>query len=76
MEQRITDLGLAAFLSVKHPLKQIVPDGNDRAAFIFEDSPALQQDCLTFLSRRAFVEPVAFLEQVRTLRGGARCVAY
>ena len=76
MEQRITDLGLAAFLSVRHPLKQIAPDGGDRAAFIFEDAPALQQDCLAFLSRRASVEPVAVLEQVRALRGGARCLTY
>ena len=72
MEKRTSDLPLAGFLSLRYPVKRIETNGGGRSTFVFETSDGLEEDVLTFLSRRASVEPMTFLEQVRALKGGLR----
>ncbi len=73
MEERTTtDLGLGAYLALRHPLVRIDQNGSGRAAFVFAATPELEQDTLLFLSRRAQVEPLTYLDQVRSLKGGLR----
>jgi len=71
-ERKCSDLPLAAYLALRHPLQRIERNGGDRSTFVFEATPELEQDTLLFLSRRATVEPITFLEQVRSLKGGLR----
>jgi hypothetical protein len=71
-EKCTADIGLAAYLSLRHPLKHMKSNGGGRSLFVFDFSPDLEEDCLHFLSRKAVVEPISFLEQVRSLKGGLR----
>jgi hypothetical protein len=71
-ERRTSDLPLAAYLALHHQLRRIEPNGGGRSTFVFEATEELEQDTLLFLSRRATVEPITFLEQVRSLKGGLR----
>lgn len=68
-ERRVSDLALAAYLALRHPLVRIEASGGGRAAFVFTASATLEADAMAFLSRRATVEPLAYSEQIRFLKG-------
>lgn len=71
-ERKTSDLPLAAYLALRYPLVRIDRSGGERSVFVFESAPELEQDTLLFLGRRATVEPINYLEQVRSLKGGLR----
>lgn len=66
--RKVTDLPLAAFLALRHRLIRVEGNGGGKCAFVFEDTEAVEQDCMAFLSRRTTVEPMAYAENIRTLR--------
>lgn len=67
-ERRVTDLPLAASLALRHHLIRVEANGGGKCAFVFEDTAAVERDCMAFLSRRTTVEPMAYAENIRTLR--------
>ncbi len=68
----ITDLALASYLVASgHSLRAIERTG-DRGAFLFTESPALEEAVLRFYNREGVVEPMAFTEMIRNLRGAVR----
>lgn len=71
-ERKVSDLALAAYLALRHPLIRIEANGGGRANFVFQASAELEADTMAFLSRRATVEPLAYSEQIRSLKGAAR----
>jgi len=73
----LTDLHLSAFLALRGHNLVGIEQGRDRTVFIFENTPALEKDTLTFFNRKASVEPLAYAEQLRNfkalaVRGGRR----
>jgi len=71
-ERRASDLTLAAFLANrKHEIIRIEPDGG-RSIFVFRATPELERDELAFFNRMGAVEPLAFAETLRYLKGAVR----
>ncbi len=70
--RRVSDLTLAAFLANrKHQIVRIEPNGG-RSIFVFRATPELERDELAFFNRAAAVEPLAFAETLRYLKGAVR----
>jgi len=71
-ERRVSDLTLASFFANRrHQIVRIEGDGG-RSIFIFRATPELEQDELAFFNRTAAVEPLAFAETLRYLKGAVR----
>ncbi len=71
-ERRVSDLTLAAFLANRnHEIVRIEPNGG-RSIFVFRATPELERDELAFFNRAAAVEPLAFAETLRYLKGAVR----
>ncbi len=68
-EWRTSDLNLAAYLNLKHPIRRVTRTGPERALFAFDSSPEVEADVLAFVNRETIVEPLAFMERVRALKG-------
>ena len=67
----ITDLALATFLSSRgHELLSIFRDGS-RSKFLFAATPDLESDELLFYNRQGRVEPLFFVELLRSLKAAA-----
>jgi hypothetical protein len=63
------DLPLAAFLRLQgYSILGIHTDNNGRATFSFEDRAERSSLVLQFFDRKTSVEPLALLEQVRSLK--------
>jgi len=72
-ERKISDLSLASWLALQgHALLRIEANGRDRGYFVFHDTPDIERDSMSFYSRKALVEPIAYAEQMRMLRGAVR----
>jgi len=68
-DYRTSDLALAAYLKVReHSIKAIERDGNGKGTFVFEDTPQRPRHTLEFYDRRATVEPMAYLDQIKSLK--------
>ncbi len=68
--REITDLALAAFLSVLGHKMIAIPKANGhRSTFIFEASQKIEVDILSFFNRTARVDPLSFIEMHRNLKG-------
>lgn len=63
------DLSLAAYLILKgNSVESVTLDGKHRAAFTFKGFKENDKEILTFYNRKAKVEPVAFLQQIKSLK--------
>ncbi len=72
IERRVSDLTLAAFFANRnHQIVRIEGDGG-RSIFVFRATPELERDELAFFNRAAAVEPLAFAETLRYLKGAVR----
>lgn len=70
---KITDLSLAAFLKVKgFKLSRIHRGADGKGVFVFEDRPGREELVLKFINREELVEPIAFLAELRYLKGMVR----
>jgi len=73
--KEIVDLALASYLSVRgHKLVKLESAERGRTAFVFEDSPQLTRDTLSFYNRSTKVDALSFAETLKafkafTLRG-------
>lgn len=66
---RTSDLALAAYLTMQgYPIVVINFDGDRKATFHFEDEPGRQEHILKFFNRQIRVEPIAFLDHVKSLK--------
>jgi len=64
----ITDLHLSAFLAIRGHKLIGIEQGHARTVFVFQSTPALEQDTLLFFNRKASVEPLAYAEQLRNFK--------
>jgi hypothetical protein len=66
---RTTDLALAAYLTINgYRVCRTEVDAHGKGTFIISDQPDRPTRVLEFFNRRAEVEPLAFLDQVKTLK--------
>lgn len=66
--KEIHDLALASYLvTIGHKILSFKPERN-KVIFVFEDSNNLEADILSFINRRASVDPLSFAEQMRNLK--------
>jgi len=74
--REVSDLVLAAYLSVSGHKLVSTPNSNsshgNRTIFLFEETPKIETDILGFYNRHAKVEPLAFAEMQRHLKGLTR----
>jgi hypothetical protein len=52
-----------------YPINNVIQDDNGRGTFQFHDEPALPDLVLEFFNRKKAVEPLAYLDQVKSLKG-------
>ena len=66
---RTSDIALASYLIIRgYSVADIVRDSGTRATFCFEDQPDRASQVLEFFNRQAVVEPLAFLDNVKSLK--------
>ena len=66
--KEISDLPLAAFLSViGYQIQSIKPSGK-KSIFVFEESGELEKSVLDYFNRIGKVEPLSFAETIRNLK--------
>jgi len=72
--KKVSDLVLAAFLCVSGHKLISTPNSSldNRTIFMFEASAKIETDILGFYNRHAKVEPLAFSEMQRHLKGLTR----
>ena len=72
--KEVSDLVLAAFLSISGHKLTATPNTSygNRTIFVFESSPRIESDILSFYNRQARVEPLGFAEMQRHLKGLTR----
>lgn len=64
-----SDLGLVAYLLLcGYAIRQIEMDSHGKGTFNISDKPDRPSRVLDFFNRRATVEPLAFLDQIKTLK--------
>jgi hypothetical protein len=64
-----SDLALAAYLSMKgYSILAVDFQTDNKAVFQFEDSPGRSKDVLMFFNRQTTVEPIGFLDHVKSLK--------
>ena len=64
-----SDLALAAFLkSNGYSITGIEHDGSGKGTFIFGDQPERSGHVLEFFNRQTVVEPLAYLDQLKSLK--------
>jgi hypothetical protein len=67
------DLRLASFLRLrKFELLQIKKGENEMGIFVFRDKPGRAELVLNFLNRQEVIEPIAFAEECKNLKGASR----
>lgn len=66
---KTSDIALAAYLTMRgHPILNVNHDGDNKASFQFEDSPGRSKEVLMFFNRQTQVEPMAFLDHLKSLK--------
>lgn len=72
----VTDLRLAAFLKIKgFKLLRIDKSVNGKGVFVFEDQSNREKLIMSFLNQEEHVEPIAYIETQRNLKGACRSEA-
>ncbi len=70
---RTSDLALTAYLMVKgYAIKGIECDGNGKGTFLIEDKPQRQGHMLEFFNHQALIEPLVYLDQIKSLKAMLR----
>ena len=72
--KEISDLALAAYLCVSGHKLTATPNSSygNRTIFVFEETPKIETDIQGFYNRHGKVEPLAFAEMQRHLKGLTR----
>jgi len=66
---RTSDIALAAYLSMKgYPILDVSFGEDNKATFQYEDGPGRSKETLMFFNRQTQVEPIAFLNHVKSLK--------
>jgi len=66
---KTSDIGLAAYLSMNgYPILDVTFNGDRKAVFQFEDEAGRREHVLKFFNRNTTVEPIAFLDHVKSLK--------
>jgi hypothetical protein len=66
---RTSDLALTAYLMLcGYTVRKIETDGQGKGTFVLDDRPERPGRVLEFFNRKAAVEPLAFLDQLKTLK--------
>ncbi len=69
---RTPDIALAAYLILSgYSLHSISQSNRGRATFLLQRTPDLDRNAIDFVNRRASVEPLAFLDTLKTLKAMA-----
>ena len=64
-----SDLALAAYLKIKgYSIRATTHDNDGKGTFQFQDSAERPDDVLGFFNRQAEVEPLAYLDQFKSLK--------
>ncbi|MBN2226823.1 MAG: hypothetical protein JW763_05620 [candidate division Zixibacteria bacterium] len=64
-----SDLGLAAYLAMRgYPILGVDQEHSSKAVFRFKDDAARPDHILKFFNRQTEVEPIGFLDQVKSLK--------
>jgi len=66
---KTSDIALAAYLSMNgYPILDVTFNGDRKAVFQFEDEAGRREHVLKFFNRNTTVEPIAFLDHVKSLK--------